>query len=313
MKDAQASSTAKVIAAATIALASDPRTAHLVSPGAAPWCQVFLSGRPADRLLAASAGHVLGRALWRGVERLTLPGIVQHYWHRKRWIEDRCRQALGSGVQRLVVLGAGLDTLGLRLALQFAQLEVVEVDHPATQAAKLHALARAGHTRPANLQFVPCDLAVEALPAGVAAPAVRTITVAEGVLMYLQPTRVHALFDSVATSGQEGSEFIFSFMTQWPDGGHGFRPRSALIERWLAWRGEPFMWALAPQQMAGLLAGHGLQLLELAQTAGFTPPAGPSPSGPSDNRQPLQGENLVWCSLGLPKKVGAGAGREDRF
>lgn len=301
MKDAQSSSTAKVIAAATIALASDPATAHLVSPGAAAWCDVFLSGRTADRLLAGSARHPVGRTLWRGVERLTLPGIVEHYWHRKRWIESRCRRALETGVQGLVVLGAGLDTLGLRLAVQHPQLSVMEVDHPATQAAKLQALASAGHARPTNLQFVACDLASSALPAWVTEPTVRTLTIAEGVLMYLQSDRVKALFDDVASSGAPGSEFIFSFMTQWPDAGHGFRPRSALIERWLAWRGEPFMWAWPPQQMQPLLAGHGLHMLELAQTADFTPPTPPRhinqsvPGVVSIVRQPLQGENLVWC------------------
>lgn len=295
MKDAQASSTSKVIAAATIALASRPETSHLVSPGAAMWCEVFLSGSRADRLLAASARHRVAAALWRTVERLTLPGIVEHYWHRKRWIEARCQQALQRGVQRLVVLGAGLDTLGLRLALQHPHLNVLELDHPATQAAKLNALARAGHAQPANLQFIACDLASSDLPTQVTASTARTLTIAEGVLMYLQTERVNALLGRVAQSGAQESEFIFSFMTQSPQGGCGFRPRSPLIERWLAWRGEPFMWAWPPQQMESLLAGHGLQMLELAQTADFTPPTQHRLGKTSTTAQPLQGENLVWC------------------
>jgi methyltransferase (TIGR00027 family) len=303
VKDAQASSTAKVIAAATIALATDPTTAHLVSPGAATWCKVFLSSRPADRLLAKSAQHPLGRALWRRLEQLTLPGIVEHYWHRKRWIEARCHQAMSADAKRLLVLGAGLDTLGLRLALRHPQLEVVEVDHPATQAAKLQALHQAGHTAPTNLRFLACDLAHQAMPALAASPAPKTLTIAEGVLMYLQPDRVHALFDSVASSGAPGSEFIFSFMSLWPDGGHGFRPRSALIERWLAWRGEPFMWAWPPEGMPELLASHGLQMQELAQTADFTPRTATAPGLQTRAGNPLRGENLVRCTWGAPERA----------
>ena len=52
MKAAQASNTAKVIAASTILLASDPRTSAQVAPGAAALCQILLSGSRADRWLA---------------------------------------------------------------------------------------------------------------------------------------------------------------------------------------------------------------------------------------------------------------------
>jgi methyltransferase (TIGR00027 family) len=250
-----------------------------------------------DRLLASSARHPLGRSLWRFVERLTLPGIVEHYWHRKRWIEARCRRALSEGAQRLVVLGAGLDTLGMRLASEFPLLEVVEIDHPATQAAKRHALSQAGQKTPARMQFMSCDLAQADMPALESAQTVQTVTVAEGVLMYLQPQRVQSLLSSVATQGSPKSEFIFSFMTQWPDGGHGFRPRSALIDSWLAWRGEPFMWACPPEHIESLLARNGLHTVELALTRDFTPVAQPASDHRAPRRQPLQGENLVWCRL----------------
>ena len=288
MKAGQASSTAKVIAASTIALAADPATASLVSPHAAMWCERLLSGSRADRWLAGSARFGLTRALWRTVESATLPGIVNHYWHRKRWIEARCRSAVSRGVSRVVVLGAGLDTLGLRLAIEHPALQVLELDHPDTQAAKQHALAASGHAGPANLRFVPIDLSREPLPDAATGAAASTLFIAEGLLMYLQPERVDALMAAIAHSQSATLEWIFSFMTRWPDGGNGFRPRSALIERWLAWRGEPFMWALAPPQMPPLLASRGLHMLELALTADYTPASTP-------RRVALAGENLVRC------------------
>jgi methyltransferase (TIGR00027 family) len=283
VKANEASSTAKVIAASTIALASEPCNAALVAPGAAELCRAFLSGRLGDRWLAWSAAHPLTRWLWRRVEALTLPGIVAHYWYRKRWIEARCRSAIDEGFERVVVLGAGLDTLAFRLAREFAQLDVIEIDHPATQAAKRRCL-HGDAMPPLNLRLAALDLA--AAPLGPALPDDdrATVVVMEGVLMYLPAADIDALFDTLRRMPARRLRIVFSFMTRWPDGGTGFRPRSWLIERWLAWRGEPFSWALSPDAMPAYLHAHGLRLLELATTRQLAPVAAA-----------LEGENLVAC------------------
>lgn len=288
MKATQASSTAKVIAASTILLASDVRTAAQVAPGAALLCQKLLSGSRADRWLASSAAHPWTRALWCWLERHTLPGIMAHYWHRKRWIESRCRQAFAEGFGRVIVIGAGLDTLGLRLTAEMPQIEVIEIDHPATQDAKRRALAGSAIAPPANLRFVACDLAAAPLPAALFDSDKPTVVIAEGVLMYLSPTEIAKLFLDLHGLSRVRIRMLFSFMTLWPDGRAGFRPHSQLIEHWLALRHEPFTWALAPEDMPDFLAGHRFRLVELALTRQFAdhPTAMPST---------LEGENLVVC------------------
>lgn len=127
MKPSRASNTAQVIAAATILLASDPRHAGEVAPGAAGLCEIFLCGSRGGRWLARSAAWPWTRQLWRLVERFTLPGIISHYWHRKRWIEAGCRGAIAEGFLRVVVLGAGFDTLAVRLAGEFPRIDFIEV------------------------------------------------------------------------------------------------------------------------------------------------------------------------------------------
>ena len=288
MKPAQASHTAKVIAASTILLASDPRTSAQVSPGADTLCQKLLSGSRADRWLAKSAAQPLTRALWRWIERLTLPGIVSHYWHRKRWIERRCRSAIAEGFERVVILGAGFDTLGLRLSDELSQIEVIEVDHPATQGAKQRALSRSSAVQPANLRFIALDLSAEPLPA-ILFDGKATIVIIEGVLMYLSPADVVRLFDALRhLSSGNRIRIVFTFMTRWPDGRSGFRPHSWLIERWLAWRNEPFTWAVAPDVMQYFLTTHRFRLMEMADTRQFTDQAAMQAST-------LEGENLVVC------------------
>ena len=199
MREGNASSTAKVIAASTILLASDRRTAGLVAPQAAQLCEVFLSSSRADRVLARSARQPVTRSLWQGLERLVLPGIMAHYWHRKRWIEQWCRRGIADGFTRIVVLGAGFDTLGCRLAQEFSGLQVIEVDHPATQERKQQALADTAGGAPANLRFLPCDLAGESLPMKAFAGDRPTLVVIEAVLMYLDALDVHRVFQTLRT------------------------------------------------------------------------------------------------------------------
>jgi methyltransferase (TIGR00027 family) len=287
MNPAQASNTAKVIAASTILLASDPRTSAQVAPGAATLCQRLLSGSRADRWLARSAVQPLTRALWRWIERLTIPGIVSHYWHRKRWIEKRCRKAITEGFKRVVILGAGFDTLGLRLSDELSQIEVIEIDHPATQGAKRRALTGNSAAQSANFRFIALDLSGEPLPA-ILFDGKATIFIIEGVLMYLSPADVARLFDTLRQLSGHRISIVFSFMTKWSDGRSGFRPHSWLIERWLAWRDEPFLWSLAPETMPDFLAAHGFRMVEMAETRQFSERSAMQASR-------LEGENLVVC------------------
>ena len=293
MKAAQASNTAKVIAASTLLLASDTRTAALVAPGAAAICKLLLSGNRVDRWLAASATHPLTRAVWRGVEQLTLPGIIAHYWYRKQAIEARCRHAIAGGVARIIVIGAGFDTLAIRLAREMPSIEAVEIDHPATQGAKVAALADAREAVPNNLRFIACDLAVEPLPVALFDDGKPCMVIIEGVLMYLPPTEVARLFDTLRIKLPARSQVLFSFMSTWPDGGCGFRPKSWLVERWLSWRSEPFLWSLPPDAMRGFLSARGFRLIEMALTWEFNGAVNGQVS-----MLELDGENLVLCEVG---------------
>ena len=102
MKAGQASTTAKVIAGATLLVASDPAGRTWVAPGAAALCRQFLATSLADRCLCTSATSPWTRWVWRLLELLTHPGIMRHYALRKRWIETQCRLALQGGVSRVI-------------------------------------------------------------------------------------------------------------------------------------------------------------------------------------------------------------------
>lgn len=290
MKAGQTSTTAKVIAASTLLLASDPAERALVAPGAAALCRQFLSTTLADRCLGISAATRWTRWMWRLLERHTHPGIMRHYALRKRWIEVQCRLALRQGVRRVIVIGAGLDTLALRLAPEWPEVAWVELDHPATQAFKRHGLDRAGMTLPVNLTLHPVDLSTSPLPAALMQDARPTLVVIEGVLMYLDESDVAALLrDQVRALSTQSVRLIFSHMVRWTEGRAGFRPSSVWVERWLGWRAEPFKWAISPQALLPWLQVQGFEVVLQAE-----PPFTADMAVPDFG---LKGENLVLCEV----------------
>src|SRR3954463_10787428 len=99
---------------ATVLTARDARFAQYVPPGGTVLCERCLTG--AQRWLTRMP------ALARAIERATVPGLCLHFMLRKRWIEHAVRSALARGARRVVVIGAGYDTLALRLAREFPAL-----------------------------------------------------------------------------------------------------------------------------------------------------------------------------------------------
>ncbi len=284
MKTGQASTTAKVIAASTLLLASDIRTAKLVAPGAAAMCKQFLSGSWSDRWLAKSASFPLTKWVWHILERLTLPGIMVHYWYRKRWIEQRCRTAIANGCERVIILGAGFDTLGCRLSQEFGSVEIIEIDHPATQTVKQRALAVVTSNN-IKVKFIALDLGKQALPESLLNDRRKTLVIAEGLLMYLSAENISRLFETLHRLSSQHVHVIFSYLVRWPDGKSGFRPCSWLIERWLDWRGEPFTWAIELDAISHLLTHHHFILIEMAEAQNYK----------ESDAILLEGENLVMC------------------
>ncbi len=288
MKDSQASTTAKVIAASTVMLANLPADQHLVPTGAAALCRHFLATTWADRCLAASATSAWTRWWWRALERITHPGITRHYLLRKIWIEAQCRLALQEGVQRIIVIGAGLDTLALRLAPLWPEVTWMEIDHPATQAFKRQGLAQAGLHFPVNLTLLSVDLSISSLPDALMHDTRRTLVVIEGMLMYLDEANVVSLVrDQVRALSTTSVSLIFSYMVRWTKGRSGFRPSSWWVDQWLSWRAEPFKWTMAPQTLQSWLQVLGFELLEQAESPFMKDFGSPSNC--------LRGENLVKC------------------
>lgn len=261
MKAGRPSSTALLIARSTVVASRNRGWSRFYDPLGVALCEAFLQDHlalagPRLTLYSTRAYRWLAALL----ERLTLPGIQLHYALRKRFIEEEVRSALGSGYGRVEVHGAGFDTLATRLAAEFPEVGFLEVDHPDTQQAKRHSLARLGRLT-GRFAFQALDLDGRGVP--VRSPddtQTPVVVVAEGVLMYLSETAVQHFFTGLHEMTEAPLRVVFTFMA--PDHGNRlrFHKASRFVDLWLDLKGEPFTWGIAPDALGAFLDRCGFTL-----------------------------------------------------
>lgn len=130
---------------------------------------------------------------------------------RTRFIDDFLCDAAAAGCTQVVLLGAGLDARGFRLALPDA--DVFEVDMPSVFAFKDKVLADAGAQPTARSRTaVHADLR-EDFAAQLASssfdPGRPTAWVAEGVLPYLTSDQARQVITDVGRMSAPGSRLVF--------------------------------------------------------------------------------------------------------
>jgi methyltransferase (TIGR00027 family) len=184
-----------------------------------------------------------------------------HVVLRSRFCEDRLAEAVRSGVRRYLILGAGFDTFALRQPDWARRLEIVEIDHPATQAEKRSRMARSGLATPDNLRFIPMDFQRDCLIQGLASNGIRpdqpTFFSWLGVTMYLDGKAIDATLRAMA-SFPAGSGVTLSFMQPLEPGRDGERQELA---RRVAESCEPFVSFFTPEDMEDTLQKAGFDAI----------------------------------------------------
>ncbi|GIF06282.1 class I SAM-dependent methyltransferase [Actinoplanes siamensis] len=208
------------------------------------------------RILGQPADELLGDAPRRGMRMFIAA--------RHRFAEDHLAAAVTRGVGTAVVLGAGLDTFAYRNP--HADLRVVEIDHPDTQAWKRERLADAGIGVPANVRHVGVDFERESLADRLEldGPA---FFLWLGVVPYLTAGAFAQTLGLIA--GRPGNEVVFDY-AQSPERMPAGR-RTALEARAarVARIGEPWLTFFEPEEIAADLRVRGLHEIEDLGPAGL--------------------------------------------
>jgi methyltransferase (TIGR00027 family) len=177
---------------------------------------VFAKGflRPSLRLLVQVARFRQLRVLVSQLLDWRLPGARTSGIARTRYIDDACREAIASGFQQVVILGAGFDARAYRLP-EMQAIRVFEVDHPVTQAAKQRSLGHMLNAIPSHVIFVAVDLKTHQLDSALRSagfdPDLRTLFLWEGVTNYLSADAVDVTF-RVMREAAPGSRILFTYV-----------------------------------------------------------------------------------------------------
>ncbi len=253
MRDDTPSRTAQFVAAARglgMLLPDDVRLAD------DPYGLAFTSTRLAA-LLADRGPHALAQ----------LPGMktwIVYMQIRTKLLDDAVRNFVEDGGDQVVLLGAGFDCRAIRLP-ELAHATVFEVDHPATQGHKQKTLARLGIDSPAryvtwDFETNPLDELGDALVDAGHDPTLPTLTIWEGVTMYLTEPAIDASLRAIADWSAPGSMLAMNYFSKERLTTPSITTR--IIRAAVATMGEPFKWGSSPEELAPFLAERGWGVLD---------------------------------------------------
>ena len=185
-----------------------------------------------------------------------MPGQFEAFAHRKAFCERQVRKGIGAGARQVLILGAGYDTLGWRLASEFAGVKFFEIDHPATIRLKTKGIEAMG--RRDNLHSIAEDLSERELRDVLRADAAwdssaPTVIVTEGLLMYLPPEAVETLFKQCAAVTGAGSRIVFTYVGMRENGRPDAGPWTWLVLWILKASGEPWLWSIPAKEIGPFL------------------------------------------------------------
>lgn len=198
-----------------------------------------------ERLLLASGSPGYGPRLMRASRQpwmvkvyefqdRMMPGQWRGFGYRKIFVDEQVRHAIEAGARQVLVLGAGFDTLCLRLAPLHRDVQFFEIDHPATSVAKARGIAEVG--KPENMTQIAADLGERNLSAvlsddGRWDATQPSVIVAEGLFQYLNDEAVYSLLRDTAAYTGPASRLVFT---------HAFPGDRKMLQLILHVIGEPF-------------------------------------------------------------------------
>ena len=181
---------------------------------------------------------------------------------RTRLIDDAIAAVLDNGIEQLVILGAGFDSRAYRMS-RLRALDVFEVDHPDTQAAKQGVLKRVFSTLPTHVRFVAIDFKRDDLTSAMRSAgyrdSARTFILWEGVTNYLTDGAVDSTL-RWCSGASAGSLLLFTYVHRdvltHPSSYTGTKNLFASLEK----AGERLTFGMDPSHAPQYLAERGLSL-----------------------------------------------------
>jgi methyltransferase (TIGR00027 family) len=232
-------------------IAVDPYGASFSGPGLDRAVHTLARVPAVGRRILAASGPLLWSTLYMQVRTRVLDDVLRAFVRE-------------GGGRQVVLLGAGYDCRAARLGAELGGVTFFEVDHPSTQAHKRQVLARLGVVD-GHVAYLPWDFEqkpLAALPDELGAHgharAAPTLTIWEGVTMYLTEPAIDATMAAVRAYSAAGSWLAMSYFTRELLA----RPsrRAWAVSRMVARAGEPFRFGWVPAELPAWLSGRGFSV-----------------------------------------------------
>jgi methyltransferase (TIGR00027 family) len=186
---------------------------------------------------------------------------------RTKYIDSVLRHAAESGIEQVVILGAGFDSRAYRLHDNYPTLRFFEVDLPAMTAVKKQRLRDARIKIPGQVTLASIDFETQALedvlPAAGYIAAKKSLFILEGVSMYISEASTGTSLEFVHRHAASGSSIVYDYVLR--DILSESRSRYYGMEfnaETAAFHGEPYVTGWMPAEAAGFVRSHGLNVIE---------------------------------------------------
>ncbi|WP_170564842.1 class I SAM-dependent methyltransferase [Ruegeria atlantica] len=195
----------------------------------------------------------------RSVARRLVASVL---W-RKTFMQSRALTAIKNGARQIVVLGAGLDTLGLRLSNSHSHIPVFEVDRPETIEAK-RSLVSSNFGVPPNVRYTAVDFSRETTLDKLQSLGydheLGTVFIAEVSLEYVAPPEVADVYAMIRSNGAMETRFLTTYAST--AAASQAQKEVDSIGNAVAGVGEPFRFNISPSEVSAYASEQGFSVLE---------------------------------------------------
>ena len=228
-----------------------------------PFAALFLNRSMRLAVRAAETSATAHSALITFID-MRWPGARRSGVARTAYIDQLLREALRSGAEQVVILGAGYDSRAYRIE-EMKLVRVFEVDRADTQRLKRERLVRIPGLPSQHVIFVEMDFLRQTVQEALASFGFqsqrRTFFIWEGVTHYLDSDAVDATMRFVASSS-ESSEIVFTYIHRGLLDGSGAMSVDPNVVHLLQEAGEPWKFGFYPAELPQYLRTRGLRLIE---------------------------------------------------
>lgn len=219
----------------------------------------------AIRFLPAGIRIMLGACRWGRLREVMIkasekqvPGAWGGLLGRKRYADDQVLDALDSGIEQVVFLGAGLDTRAYRLVAPAGGTSY-EVDQPENIAYKRDRLGALYARMPDRVTLLTADFDTDVLTDVLTSNGFQldrpAMFVWEAVTQYLSEAGVHRTLESLARAAP-GSRLIFTYVLKDFVEGVNLYGSESMYRRFVV-KQRIWHFGLRPDEVAGLLDRYG--------------------------------------------------------